>query len=463
MSLDSEIFRRLSRIVGKDRVHTDSLQRETYGQDWTRFYEPKPSAVVFPEDTGQVSRIVELANQVGLALVPSGGRTGLSGGAVAANGELVVSFDRMNRILAFDDIDQSVVVQAGVVTRALQEYAKDKGLCYPVDFASSGSSQIGGNIATNAGGIKVLRYGLTRDWITGLTVVTGTGDILNLNRGLVKNATGYDLRHLFIGSEGTLGFITEATIGLTREPGELSVMLLAVPEMTDVISVLKVFRSAVTVTAFEFFSQKALQHVMAHSGLSAPFEDPSAYYVLIECEEGVDDVLDVFTECGEQGWVVDGLISQSVQQNLDFWKYREYISESITPFTPYKNDISVRVSQVPAFLKSVEDEVKSQYADFEVVWFGHIGDGNLHLNILKPETWSVADFKQRCEDVSERILGIVASFNGSISAEHGVGLLKRDQLRFTRSEEEIAVMRSLKQVFDPNNVMNPGKLIPDQP
>ena len=169
MSLDSEIFRRLSRIVGKDRVHTDSLQRETYGQDWTRFYEPNPSAVVFPEDTGQVSRIVKLANQVGLALVPSGGRTGLSGGAVAANGELVVSFDRMNRILAFDDIDQSVVVQAGVVTRALQEYAKDKGLYYPVDFASSGSSQIGGNIATNAGGIKVLRYGLTRDWITGLT------------------------------------------------------------------------------------------------------------------------------------------------------------------------------------------------------------------------------------------------------------------------------------------------------
>jgi glycolate oxidase subunit GlcD len=457
--LTENIRRQLAEIVGEQHLHVDELQKETYGRDWTRFYAPQPCAVVFPQSTEQVSSIVRLANEYNLALVPSGGRTGLSGGAVATEAELVVSFDKMNSILEFDDVDQSVSVQAGVVTQSLQEFAREKGLFYPVDFASSGSSQMGGNIATNAGGIKVLRYGLTRDWISGLTVVTGAGEVLHLNQGLIKNATGYDLRHLFIGSEGTLGFITEATIRLTRDPGELLVMLLAVPEMTDTIAVLKAFRQAVTVTAFEFFSQGALQHVREHASLAPPFENPSAYYVLIECEEGTDGVLEVFAECCDQGWVVDGVVSQSVQQNRDLWRYREGISESITPFTPYKNDISVRVSRVPQFLQAVEEEVTAQYPDFEVVWFGHIGDGNLHLNILKPASWEIEEFKHRCEEVSEKILAIVARFEGSISAEHGVGLLKRDQLRYSRSEPEIAAMKSLKQVFDPGNVMNPGKLI----
>ncbi|MDG2072611.1 MAG: FAD-binding oxidoreductase [Pseudomonadales bacterium] len=459
MTMSKAVLAQLCQIVGSDQVHTDELQKQTYGRDWTRFYEPLPSAVVFPRDTEQVSALVKLANDHGLALVPSGGRTGLSGGAVASKGELVVSFDKMNSIFDFDEVDRSVTVEAGVVTKTLQDYAEDQGLFYPVDFASSGSSQMGGNIATNAGGIKVLRYGLTRHWISGLKVVTGTGEILALNQGLIKNATGYDLRHLFIGSEGTLGFITEASIQLTNNPGDLSVVLLAVPRMTDIISVLKSFRAAVSVTAFEFFSERALQHVIKHSGVSAPFDVPSEYYVLIECEQGDEEVLDVFSACSDAGWVVDGLISQSMQQNDDCWHYREAISESITPFTPYKNDISVRVSKVPAFLQAVEDEVLAQYPDFEVVWFGHIGDGNLHLNILKPADWSLSDFKARCEQVSISVLGIVSQFNGSISAEHGVGLLKKDQLHYSRSEAEIAAMRALKQVFDPNNVMNPGKLI----
>ena len=457
MTIPTSALDQLREIVGT--VHTDDNDRQTYGLDWTRFYEPNAAAVVFPRSTKEVSDVVKLANEHGLALVPSGGRTGLSGGAVARNGEVVVSFDKMNRILDFNEVDRSVLVEAGVVTQALQEYARDKGLFYPVDFASAGSSQIGGNIATNAGGIKVLRYGLTRDWISGLKVVTGAGKILELNRGLIKNATGYDLRHLFIGSEGTLGLVTEASIQLTDDPGDLSVILLAVPRMTDVIAVLNAFRSEVTITAFEFFSEGALQHVIEHTGVSAPFPTPSDYYVLVECEQGPDDVLEVFSECCDAGWVVDGLISQSLQQNRDFWRYREGISESITPYTPYKNDISVRVSKVPDFLQAVEDEVMTQYPDFEVVWFGHIGDGNLHLNILKPENWDLQDFKLRCEEVSERVLDIVSTFEGSISAEHGVGLLKRDQLRYTRSASEVAAMQALKQVFDPNNVMNPGKLI----
>ncbi len=455
------MLEQLCSIVGSRHVYTDELQKQTYGRDWTRFHEPAPSAVVFPANTQQVSEIVKLANLESLALVPSGGRTGLSGGAVANNGEVVVSFDRMHRILEYDEVDRSILVQAGVVTRAIQDFAHSKGLSYPVDFASAGSSQIGGNIATNAGGIKVLRYGLTRDWVSGLTVVTGTGEVMDLNHGLIKNATGYDLRHLFIGTEGTLGLVTEATLRLTDDPGDLSVVMLAVPKMTDAISVLIAFRNVATVAAFEFFSHTALAHVVDHLQIPWPFADPSAFYVLIECEQEPTRVAGVFAECADAGWAVDGLIGQSTQQNRDLWRYREAISESITSSTPYKNDISVRVSRVPAFLEAVEKEVVEQYPDFEIVWFGHIGDGNVHLNILKPDDWSISDFKQRCEEVSERVLAIVAAFKGSISAEHGVGLLKRDQLQYTRSEGEIAAMRSLKHVFDPNNVMNPGKLIPN--
>jgi FAD/FMN-containing dehydrogenase len=462
--LDSSQLETLRQIAGHENVLNDAEAFEKYGQDWTRFFSPSPSAIVFARDSSQLQNIVRYACQENLPLVPSGGRTGMSGGAVAIKGEIVVSFEKMNKILSFNEIDQTVTLEPGVITQTLQEYALDQNLYYPVDFASSGSSQIGGNIATNAGGIKVLRYGLSRDWVAGLKVITGTGEELELNQSLVKNATGYDLRHLFIGSEGTLGFIVEATIKLTKQPEHLKVTLLAVPEMTDVISILTEFRKEVSLTAFEFFSEKALLHVLARTDAVRPFEEPSAYYVLLEYElgdeVGEDAAMNAFEACAAAGWVVDGVVGSSEQQNQNLWRYREAISESITPYTPYKNDISVRVSQVPEFLKVVEDTVVESYPEFEIVWFGHIGDGNLHLNILKPESLSIDDFKQECESVSESVLGIVADFKGSISAEHGVGLLKRDQLHYTRPEHEIELMRSLKQVFDPNGILNPGKLLP---
>ena len=454
----------LRAIAGSENVLEDELSFDKYGQDWTRFYEPSPSVIIYARDIDQLKNIVGFANKHRLSLVPSGGRTGLSGGAVACQGEIVISFEKMNRILSFNKVDQSVTVEPGVITATLQEYAEQNDLFYPVDFASSGSSHIGGNIATNAGGIKVLRYGLTRDWITGLKVITGAGQELNLNQGLVKNATGYDLRHLFIGSEGTLGLVVEATIKLTQAPKSLLVTLLAVPKMTDIISVLESYKSRIALTAFEFFSDNALAHVIEASGMSRPFEDASAYYVLLEYENTGDDIevaaLIAFESCMESGWVVDGVIAQSEQQNAKLWRYREAISESITPYTPYKNDIAVRVSLVPEFLDAVDKIVSAEYPEFEIVWFGHIGDGNLHLNILKPDSWALNDFKRECEKVSHEVLSLVARFNGSISAEHGVGLLKRQQLSFSRSEDEIALMRQLKAVFDPNGIMNPGKLLP---
>jgi len=451
-------------IAGEENIASDDLSREKYGRDWTRFYRPDPSLVVFPRSIDVVRRLINLANEKGLSLVPSGGRTGLSGGSVASEKEIVVSFEKMNRIIEFNETDGTVVVEPGVITSDLQAFAKSHNMFYPVDFASAGSSQIGGNIATNAGGIKVLRYGLTREWVVGLKVVTGSGELLDLNKGLIKNATGYDFRHLFIGSEGTLGMIVEATLKLTRQPRDLTVLLVSVPEMTDMISILQTFRELVELTAFEFFSDRALGHVLNQGNLAHPFNQPAKYYALLEFENTSQDVLDLvmkaFEDCVAQGWAEDGLVSQSEKQRSDLWRYREAISESITPYTPYKNDVSVRISRVPRFLADVEEEALKEYPEFEIIWFGHIGDGNLHLNILKPADWEIADFKLECEKVSQKILSTVEQFEGSISAEHGVGLLKKDQLGFSRSDAEISLMKSLKEVFDPNQVMNPGKLLP---
>lgn len=466
MKLTKAQFRRLCQIAGSGNIFEDADSFEKYGQDWTRFHQPAPSAIIFARDVAQLIEIVSYANSEKLALVPSGGRTGQSGGAVACQGEIVISFEKMNRILSFNEVDQTVTLEPGVITQALQAFAREKGLYYPVDFASSGSSQIGGNIATNAGGIKVLRYGLSRNWVAGLKVITGAGQYLTFNHSLVKNATGYDFRHLFIGSEGTLGFVVEATLRLTSPPDSLEVMLLAVPEMTDTISILQEFRRRIRLTAFEFFSDKALAHVVRQMNCPRPFKEMSDYYVLLEYEsdneQDQDAAMLAFQACIDAGWVVDGIVGKSQQQNENLWRYREAISESITPYTPYKNDVSVLVSRVPEFLETVDKLVSERYPEFEIIWFGHIGDGNLHLNILKPKAWALSDFKGECEKVSQEVLGIVADFEGSISAEHGVGLLKRDQLQFSRSLEEIELMRQVKKVFDPNGIMNPGKLIPGQ-
>ncbi|MDE0056469.1 MAG: FAD-binding oxidoreductase, partial [Gammaproteobacteria bacterium] len=253
--------RALEEIFTPARVRTAPEDLATWGGDWTRAFKVAPGAIVFPRSIDEVGEVTRLANTRGLHLVPSGGRTGLSGGAVASNGEIVVSFDRMNRMLDFNAADRVVRCEAGVVTQALQEYAAARNLFYPVDFASSGSSQIGGNISTNAGGIKVIRYGLTRDWVVGLTVVTGAGDVLECNNALVKNATGYDLRHLFIGAEGTLGFVVQADIRLLTAPAPARVMVLAIDRFADILDVLQCFRDALTLSAFEFFSELALTKV----------------------------------------------------------------------------------------------------------------------------------------------------------------------------------------------------------
>jgi len=453
-------------LIKKGKVLSDAESLSSYGRDWTRVYEPAPALVVLPKTLEELQALVKYANEQHLALVPSGGRTGLSGGAVAAKGEIVVAMDLMNQIVDFNESDATVTVQAGVITKILQNFAEEQGLFYPVDFASSGSSQIGGNIATNAGGIKVIRYGLTRDQILGLKVITGEGKVLELNKGLIKNATGYDLRHLFIGSEGSLGFIVEACIKLAKAPKNLQVLVVACPDFSSIMQTLATFQKQINLCAFEFFSEVALQKVTAHGNIKRPFESKAPFYALLEyeaiTENLAEQVFALFESCVEQGLVLDGVLSQSKKQAEELWALRERISETLSAFTPYKNDISVKVSLVPELIQEIDALVQAAYPEFEIVWYGHIGDGNMHLNILKPENWKKEDFFQECKRVSQFVFEVIEKYHGSISAEHGLGLLKKDFLHYTRSADEITYMHAMKKIFDPNGIMNPGKVLPEQ-
>jgi glycolate oxidase subunit GlcD len=454
----TEIINDLKSEIENLEYSIDANDLQVYGQDWTRFNQVDAACVLFPKTIQQVQELVKLANKLDFKLIPSGGRTGYSGGAVASNHEFVLSLEKMRKILDFNADDSQVTVQAGVITEQLHNYAEEKGLFYPVDFASSGSSQIGGNIATNAGGIRVLRYGMTRDYVAGLKVVTATGDILNLNRGLIKNATGYDLRHLMIGSEGTLGVIVEATMQLVKPPTDQSVMLLALDSLDSVMRVFSLAKRELNLSAYEFFTDIALKHVCQHRELDKPFDEAATCYVLCEFDSDEDAVMRVFEQGMEAGDIVDGVISQSLDQAQQFWQYREGISESIAHYSPYKNDISVKVSLVPEFMNQLDVLVQKHYPQFELVWFGHIGDGNLHLNIIKPEDMSIEDFKIECETVNKHVYGLIQKMSGSISAEHGVGMIKKPYLGYSRSPEEIVLLKGIKKVFDPNNILNPGKL-----
>lgn len=457
---DARLERLLAAVPGL-RLTTDAADLEHYGRDWTRRWPPAPLAIALPASVEEVQAVVRWANEERVAVVPSGGRTGLSGGAVAAQGELVLSLERMNRVLAFDAVDRTLTVQAGMPLEAVHNAAREHGLVYPVDFAARGSCSIGGNIATNAGGIRVIRYGNTREWIAGLKVVTGAGDVLELNRALIKNSSGYDLRQLMIASEGTLGVVVEATLRLTDPPPPTNVMLLALPSFGNLMQVFAAFRERLTLEAFEFFTDRALHHVLEH-GAQKPFDEVHPFYVVTEFAVGDEAregaAMAAFEFCMEQGWVSDGVISQSDAQAAQLWRLREGITESLAKYRPYKNDVSVRISAMPAFLAETQALLGREYPHFEVVWFGHIGDGNLHINVLKPGDTAEAEFVGQCEHVTKLLAQVLERHDGSISAEHGIGLVKKPYLLGTRSAAEVEVMRGIKRVLDPNGLMNPGKL-----
>jgi FAD/FMN-containing dehydrogenase len=321
---------------------------------------------------------------------------------------------------------------------------------------------VGGNIATNAGGVKVIRYGLTRQWVLGLQVVLASGDVLELGGALEKNNTGIDLRQLFIGSEGTLGVVTEATLKLTRPPEKLDVFLFAVPDLAAVLALFRESRQGpFVIMAYEFFTEKCLARVRRHRSVAAPLSAASDYYVLLEVERGEPAALEAWiASLFDGGLVTDGTLAQHAGQAAELWTLREGISESLTATgLPHKNDVALPIQALAAFCADLERFFEEQYPGWEIALFGHIGDGNLHVNVMKPDGVDRAEFARRTGDADHAIFALVQRHRGSISAEHGIGLLKKDYLGYSRTAEEIALMKGIKRLLDPGNLMNPGKVI----
>jgi FAD/FMN-containing dehydrogenase len=448
--------------LGADLFSSEPDDLLTYGKDWTKVFTPAPTLIARPRTTAEVAAILARCHGAGVAVVPSGGRTGLAGGAVARHGELVLSLERMRRMDAVDSVGATVRVQAGAVTEAVHQHVALAGLTWPIDFASKGQSQVGGNIATNAGGVKVIRYGLTRQWVLGLEVVLMDGTVLELGGALEKNNTGVDLRQLFIGSEGTLGVITEATLKLTRLPGRLDVLLFAVQDLPGVVALFRAVRqSGLGLTAYEFFTQACLERLLRHRKVRPPFARPADHYVLVEVEDAAPDALGAFVEQAlGDGLADDGVIAQGPAQARELWTLREGISESLSATgLPHKNDIALPVAALESFCADLAQLFGSRYPGWEICNFGHIGDGNLHVNVMKPEAMAAPEFLAMTKAADRDMFELVRRHHGSISAEHGIGLLKRDFLTHSRSPAEIALMRALKQTLDPKGLLNPGKIL----
>ena len=422
--------------------------------------------ICFPESTNEVSLLLKFCFDHSLAVVPSGGRTGLAGGAVAANGEIVLSLERMRRLGNVDLLAQTVWCEAGVVTEAVHEHTRTQGLTWPIDFASKGSSTVGGNIATNAGGVKVIRYGLTRNWVLGLTVVLMNGEILNLNGSLEKNNTGLDLRQIFIGTEGIFGVVTEAILKLAPLPKESDVFLFALESLPKVFDLFAATRkSGFGVNAYECLSNECLDIVLHHRKLSHPFQSTHPQYVLLEVErpETANGKLDLENWLGtlfERELVQDAVLAQNPKEAQNLWAMREGISEALAHAgLLHKHDISLPIHRLQAFIEEWTADLERNYPGLKPYIFGHIGDGNLHVNLMKPEAMETLEFRALCSKADEQMFTWIQVYEGSVSAEHGIGLLKKHLLKYTRTEIEIDLMREFKKTFDPKNLLNPGKII----
>ncbi len=428
-----------------------------------------PAAIALPSTIEQVQTIARLCSARRVAIVPSGGRTGLTGAATAIANELVVSLARMNRILAVDPASRLIRCEAGVTVQAVQEAAAAHSLSYPIDYAAKGSAHIGGSIATNAGGVKVLRYGLTREWVQGLDVVLIDGECLRISGELVKNNTGYDLRQLFIGSEGTLGIIVGATLKLCRPAAATLVALVALANDDAVLELFTRLRAGpLTLSAYECFDRGCYERVVDHRTRAStkPLSELGDRQVLIELELASeaereptrDALVELFELAVQDGLIEDATVAHNDATARELWAWREDISESLHPHTPHKADIAVPIGKVAVFLQRWRKAVGEALPGIEALVFGHIGDGNLHLNLLCPPELDGREFLARCHQFDSTSYALVRDVGGSVSAEHGIGLLKREYLGHTRSAREIALMRAIKQSFDPHGLLNPGKV-----
>ena len=448
----------LEGLLGTENVRRTPRDLQHFGKDWTKEFSPRPLLVVLPATRQEVQRVVEYCHRHGLPLVPSGGRTGLAGGAVAADGEIVISLARLNRIHEIDRTGMFAVVDAGVTTQQLQEAAAQEGVMFAVNLAARGSSQIGGNISTNAGGTQFIRYGGMREQVLGLEVVLPDGRFLPLGSSLRKDNTGYDLKQLFIGAEGTLGIITAATLKLVSRPAKLVTMCFAVSAFERVLAILGMCHlNAAVLQTFEYFSHSAYRVVMhTHKKLKPLFKDKHMGMVLIELD-GERSVIERFVaQVFERRLASDGVVAQSAAEQQMLWSYRELISEALSTYPLLKKgDISISPPLIGIFINTLRQRVAADaQQDIDTVAFGHVADGNIHINFASNNRAAAA----RIERMDNTMYQLVGELRGSISAEHGIGLRKKNYLHLSRSELEIELMRVLKRAIDPRHTCNPGKI-----
>jgi len=456
------IERLLGDIVGAANVLTDPEDTQPYLTDWRRQYSGTAMSVVRPANTAEVARVVEACAREKIAIVPQGGNTGLSGGATPTGKgrEIVLSLTRLNRIRALDRLNDTLTVEAGCVLANVQRAADEAGRLFPLSLAAEGSCQIGGNLSTNAGGINVLRYGTARDQVLGLEVVLADGRVWDGLRGLRKDNTGYDLKQLFLGAEGTLGIITAAVLRLHPKPTATATAWIALRSAAAAVELLSTLREALgeRLSAFELLARSCVEAVLKFApGTQDPLGAAHPWYVLTELADSGEERLlrerveKVLAECAERGAIEDAVLAQSGEQARALWRIRETVPEA--QFTNVKHDISVPVSKTAEFIDRAGPRLAEKYPDVRIYAFGHVGDGNIHYNI-GPERL-VAERPA----VNRIVYDTVAEFGGSISAEHGLGQLKRDEILRHKPAIEIELMRALKRTLDPHNLMNPGKVL----
>jgi FAD/FMN-containing dehydrogenase len=463
----TEFLDSLKAIVGPRGWKTDAHDLEPYLTEWRGVFVGRTPMVVAPATTDEVAAVVRACSDAGVGIVPQGGNTGLCAGAVPdeSGEQVVLSLERLNRIRDLDALNYSIEVEAGCLLATIQAAANDGGLHFPLSLAAEGSCQIGGNLATNAGGLNVIRYGTARALVLGLEVVLADGSVLSSMRSLRKDTAGYDLKQLFIGSEGTLGIITAAALKLFPAPGELTTALIALRESGDAVRLLAKLRTTLAdrIEAFELVSGPIFELVERHiPGAKLPFSDQHPWYVLMQVATyGEQEVLEnaLLTE-PEAELIVDAVIAKNSVEANHLWHLRHSIAEAERQHgKALKHDISVPVSKMQEFLVRGDALLADMMPDAELLAFGHVGDGNLHYNVQLPSELTQEQWDEAGEQITVAVYDLVATLGGSFSAEHGVGRSKKRYLERYRGGTELVLMRRLKSTLDPQNILNPGKVI----
>ncbi|MDE2364141.1 MAG: FAD-binding oxidoreductase [Hyphomicrobiales bacterium] len=460
----------LAAIVGASHVIVDQLAMEPYLVEERGLYRGAARAIVRPGSVAEVSRVLAYCNANGVKIVPQGGNTGLVGGQIPsrAGDEIVLSLRRMDRIREIDATANIMIVDAGMTLLRAQEEAEKVDRFFPLSLPSEGSCTIGGNLSTNAGGVAALAYGVARDLVLGIEAVLADGRVMSNLTKVKKDNTGYDLKNLFIGAEGTLGIITGAVLKLFPRPRARATAFvgLASPQAALGLLDIALSRAGADVKSFELIPRIGIDFDLKHGAdVRDPLGAPHAWYVLMELasqtDAGVEATLEnLLADAIEKGFVEDAALAASLDQRDDFWRLRELLSEvQKHEGGSIKHDISVPISRVPAFLADVERDVTALIPGARMVAFGHLGDGNIHCNVSQPVGADKAAFMARWDDVNAVVHGIVAKYEGSISAEHGIGVMKREELPHVKDAVALDMMRTLKKTFDPNGILNPGKVL----